>query len=142
MRARVMPYNGSNRSAEQDRVRPEPAVGPAFGSIMLGARNPDFAALHPGYKSKEAERRQAHVFRWSASADAARALTRRARLTAFHRGTCGREPTPPLSSRTRFLGRGILQALPEGDLSQSSDKVADRSSCGPGVFPKAARERR
>ncbi len=53
--------------------------------------------------------------------------TRRARLTAFHRGTCGREPTPPLSSRTRFLGRGFLQALPEGDLSQSSDKVADRS---------------
>ena len=27
-------------------------------------------------------------------------------------------------------------------LSQSSDKVGDRSSCRPGVFPKAARERR
>src|SRR5208282_4771018 len=61
---------------------------------------------------KEAERRQAHVFRWSASADAARALTRRARLTAFHRGTCCSEPTPQLSSRTRFLGRGCRRALP------------------------------
>src|SRR5208282_4383513 len=67
--------------------------------------------------------------------------TRRARLTAFHRGTCCSEPTPQLSSRTRFLGRGILQALPEGNLSQSSDKVADRSSCRPGVFPLAARVR-
>ena len=41
-----------------------------------------------------------------------RALTRRARLTAFHRGTCGREPTPPLSSRTRFLGRGCRGRYP------------------------------
>src|SRR5208282_3341171 len=32
--------------------------------------------------------------------------TRRARLTAFHRGTCCSEPTPQLSSRTRFLGLG------------------------------------
>jgi hypothetical protein len=30
----------------------------------------------------------------------------RARLSAFHHGACGSEPTPPLSSRTRFLGRG------------------------------------
>ncbi len=70
--------------------------------------------VQPGLQTtnkKEAERRQAHVFRWSASADAARALTRRARLTAFHRGTCGREPTPPLSSRTRFLGGGCRRAL-------------------------------
>ncbi len=30
----------------------------------------------------------------------------RARLSAFHRGACGSEPTPPLNSSTRFLGRG------------------------------------
>jgi len=128
----------------------EPVIGPA----TLGRTR----WFNPGYEiqinKKEAERRQAHVFRWSApqtslrslrkpsASGAARALTRRARLTAFHRGTCCSEPTPQLSSRTRFLGRGILQALPEGDLSQSSDKVADRSSCRPGVFPLAARERR
>jgi hypothetical protein len=65
-----------------------------------------------------------------------RAEAQRARLSAFHRGACGSEPTPPLSSRTRFLGRGLLQALPEAHLSQSSDQVAGRSSCRPGVFPK------
>ena len=30
----------------------------------------------------------------------------RARLSAFHHGTCGGEPTPPLSSRTHFPGPG------------------------------------
>jgi hypothetical protein len=30
----------------------------------------------------------------------------RARLSAFHHGTCGGEPTPPLSSRTHFPGLG------------------------------------
>ena len=34
VRARVMPYHSQNRPAEQDRVTPKPAVGPAFGSIM------------------------------------------------------------------------------------------------------------
>ena len=33
MRARVMPYNTSNHSAEHRRVTPKPAVGPAFGSM-------------------------------------------------------------------------------------------------------------
>jgi len=41
MRARGMLYNASNNSAEHHRVTPEPAVGPAFGSIMLCARSPD-----------------------------------------------------------------------------------------------------
>ena len=57
----------------------------------------------------------------------------RARLSAFHRGACGSEPTPPLSSSTRFLGRGRHQALPEARLSQSSEQLADRSWCRPGV---------
>jgi hypothetical protein len=35
MRARGVPYNASNDAAEHHRVTPEPAVGPAFGSIML-----------------------------------------------------------------------------------------------------------
>jgi hypothetical protein len=33
-------------------------------------------------------------------------------------------------------GTRLDQALPDFDLSQSSDKVADRSSCRPGVFPE------
>ncbi len=38
---RVMPYNASNNSAEHHRVTPAPAVGPAFGSIMLCVCSPD-----------------------------------------------------------------------------------------------------
>src|SRR6185312_12472887 len=38
---------------------------------------------------------------------AARALRGALRLPAFHRGSCGSEPTPPLSSSPRFLGRGF-----------------------------------
>jgi hypothetical protein len=51
-------------------------------------------------------------------------------------GTCCNEPTPQLSFRTRFLGRGIIRRYLTQNLSQSSDKVADRSLCRPGVFPK------
>ncbi|MGO9397842.1 MAG: hypothetical protein ACLP19_08375 [Xanthobacteraceae bacterium] len=69
--------------AGHHRVTPEPAVGPVFGSIMLGEYLPGFTEpvigpatsgrtrwFNPGYEiqisKKEAERRQAHVFRWSA----------------------------------------------------------------------------
>jgi len=38
---------------------------------------------------------------------AARALRGALRLPAFHRGSRGSEPTPPLSSSPRFLGRGF-----------------------------------
>src|SRR5581483_8070918 len=38
---------------------------------------------------------------------AARALRGPLRLPAFHRGSRGSEPTPPLSSSPRFLGRGF-----------------------------------
>jgi len=59
---------------------------------------------------------------------------------------------PPRHLRPRTNAAAQLQnALPgtrlsagviRRPLSQSSDKVADRSSCRPGVFPLAARERR
>ena len=42
MRARGMPYNAPNNSAEHHRVTPEPAVGPVFGSIMLCEYLPGF----------------------------------------------------------------------------------------------------
>jgi hypothetical protein len=42
-----MPYNASNH-AGHNRVTPEPAVGPAFGSIVLGARSPDGVKRNPG----------------------------------------------------------------------------------------------
>ena len=65
-----------------------------------------------------------------------------ARLSAFRCGACCGDRTPQLNSNTRFLGPGIHQVLPASGLSQSSELLADRSSCRPGVFAGAARERR
>jgi len=42
-----------NDSAEHHRVTPEPAVGPAFGSIMLREYFPESRFAHPGYKAKK-----------------------------------------------------------------------------------------
>ena len=47
MCARGMLYNASSNSAEHHRVTPEPAVGPAFGSIVLCARS-GLSAAKPG----------------------------------------------------------------------------------------------
>jgi hypothetical protein len=73
--------HSQNRPAEQDRVTPEPAVGPVFGSIMLCEQVarmersairerwsgsdavPGFHFVQPGLQTtnkREAERRQAH----------------------------------------------------------------------------------
>jgi hypothetical protein len=71
-----------------------------------------------------------------------RALIGARRLSAFHHGACGSEPTPPLSSRTHFLGRGFLQALPEVVLSQSSDLSRRPVIVPAGRFSEAAREQR
>ena len=54
-------------------------------------------------KIKEAERRQT-CFLTSASCDAARVQAARARLSAFHRGSCCSERTPQLSSRYALPG--------------------------------------
>ena len=105
-------------------------------------------SITPGLKKSGRRNADRRVNLPSASADAAArpdlsSLSRvrggrvgRARLSAFHRGACGSEPTPPLSSRTRFLGLGLLQALPEEGLSRSSELLAGRSWCRPGVFPE------
>jgi hypothetical protein len=42
--------------------------------------------------------------------------------------------------QTRFVGRGLLQALAEADLSQSSDKSRRPVIVPAGRFPEAARE--
>ncbi len=72
-------------------------------------------------KAKEAERRQTQGVlskpreRMSPLARAsgpARAEAQRARLSAFRRGTCGSERTPPLNSSPRFLGPGVIGCYP------------------------------
>jgi hypothetical protein len=51
----------------------------------------------------------------------------RARLSAFHRGSCLGDPTPPLSSGYALPGTQPRRVLPAFRLSQSSELVADRS---------------
>ena len=120
-----------------DRVTPKflgPGGRTGFGSIKLDARpglrkrNPGsewriansewkflvsyslllFATRHSPFakKTRQAERRQTPPHQ-SAPSGAARALRGALRLPAFHRGSHGSEPTPPLSSSPRFLGRGF-----------------------------------
>jgi hypothetical protein len=70
-----------------------------------------FASLYPSYegkKKRKKERRRRNADRRVAHephrADAARAEAQRARLTAFHRGTCGSERTLPLNSSYALPG--------------------------------------
>src|SRR6185312_10751503 len=65
---------------------------------LLAIRHSPFAK-----KTRQAERRQTPPHQ-SAPSGAARALRGALRLPAFHRGSHGSEPTPPLSSSPRFLG--------------------------------------
>ena len=68
---------------------------------------PGLRFAYPGYEEiKEAERRQTCIPTSARKRRAARAEAQRARLSAFHHGACGSEPTPPLNSSTRFLGPG------------------------------------
>ena len=76
--------------ASRRRKKPGGRVG--FGSIKLGART------NEEIKTRQAERRQTPPHQ-SAPSGAARALRGALRLPAFHRGSRGSEPTPPLSSR-------------------------------------------
>jgi hypothetical protein len=72
-------------------------------------------------KAKEAERRQTQgvlseprerMLPLARASGPARAEAQRARLSAFRRGTCGGERTPPLNSSPRFLGPGVIGCYP------------------------------
>jgi hypothetical protein len=89
-------------------------------------------------KKREAERRQTQSIHWPhlrMRRDPLATLLRMrgegregaARLSAFHRGSCLGEPTPPLSSGYALPGTRPWRALPAFSLSQSSDLLADRS---------------
>jgi hypothetical protein len=93
---------GKNRRRKPDLRQINPAVeGP--GSSRSARRK------HKKDRRQNAARR---VFVNSAPAGAARAEAQRARLTAFHRGTCGSEPTPPLSLRRTSWDLVEKQVLP------------------------------
>jgi hypothetical protein len=128
---------------QEKRKAPDPIPSDGAGG---GYRRP--SRPRPDHKIRKAERRQTRMsnlrtrnlhpprLRGGQRRGRGARPAGRARLSAFHRGACGSEPTPPLSSRTRFLGRGRHRALPEAGLSQSSELLADRSWCRPGVFPE------
>ena len=72
-------------------------------------------------KAKEAERRQTQgvlseprerMLPLARASGPARAEAQRARLSAFRRGTCGGERTPPLNSSPHFLGPGVIGCYP------------------------------
>jgi hypothetical protein len=107
---------------------PKAEVGPAFGSIMPNKQKGSGTPTG-------AESTSAPYGRGSHPAGCAR-------LPAFHRGTCCGEPTPQLSSRTRFLGRGKEAGVTRPRLSQSSDQSRRPVIMPAGRFPEAARERR
>jgi hypothetical protein len=123
-------------------------VVPAFGPILLIGNAVGLVSLDPpDEERKEKIRRQnadRRVFNGRISGCGARSKAERARLSAFHRGTCGGDRTPPLNSSYALpgtvLGRNGRYPLPA--VIQYSELLADRSSCRPGVLPRVARERK
>ena len=63
----------------------------------------------------------------------------RARLSAFHRGTCGSDRTPPLSSSYALPGMGLVRngRYPFPAIHSAAGCPADRSSCRPGVSTRS-----
>jgi hypothetical protein len=64
----------------------------------------------------------------------------RARLSAFHRGSCLGDPTPPLSSGYALPGTQPWRVLPALSLSQSSELLRRPVIVPAGRIPEAARE--
>ena len=122
----------------------EPVIGPAIGQDPLA---------HPGYEDKKQRRRMRNAGRciryeprhanecchspargtpprWRGG-DPVSGVTRpqagTAHLPAFRNGAHGSEPTPPLSSRRTSWDGAENAGVACLRLSQSSDKVADRS---------------
>ena len=98
---------------------PSPAVAGAEGARLCAFAF--FHSLQENKKAKEAERRQTQgvlseprerMLPLARASGPARAEAQRARLSAFRRGTCGGERTPPLNSSPRFLGPGVIGCYP------------------------------
>jgi hypothetical protein len=64
------------------------------------------------------------------------APTGAAHLPAFRRGTCGGEPTPPLSSRCTSGDAAKRRPLSVPAYPRPAIAVAGRSLCRPGILPK------
>ena len=110
----------------------------------LGRPTPGFAALIRGYamtKGKRNAERRCSVT--AASRGAARAHAGRARLSAFHHGTCGSDRTPPLSSSHAtswdLFGAPAPMVRKTERIATHDAKPADRLPCVTrGRYPRLA----
>jgi hypothetical protein len=89
-------------------------------------------------KIKEAERRQTRSQPPCPTGHGAREASR-ARLSAFHHGTCSSDRTPPLSSSYALPGMGLVRngCYPFPAIHSAAGYPADRLSCRPGVSTRS-----
>ena len=97
------------------------AMGELQTAVTAAARFAVSIHCKKNKKAKEAERRQTQgvlseprerMLPLARASGPARAEAQRARLSAFRRGTCGGERTPPLNSSPHFLGPGVIGCYP------------------------------
>ena len=93
-------------------------------------------------KKSEAKRRQTQCVFCRAVRARPRPHTGGAHLSAFHRGSCLGDRTPPLSFSPRYLGWGPVSGrYPQTDPSQYSEAPRRPVVVPVGRVPEAARER-
>ena len=111
--------------------------------IIRNPRNDGWQGTNERKNGKEAERQKTHLQNGPHLAGAAARGSPRARLSAFHHGTCGNERTPPLSSCDALAGAelGRNGRYPFPAAIRSSDLTQAGRECRPGVIAGAARER-
>ncbi len=154
-RTRSCTKDSQTRRGAPSRQAKKTGGGTGFGSIMLCEYLPGFHFVQLGLRRNK--RKQNAARRMSSDGPHRRQVYAvcanhllRARLALI--ATRSPDGVPPRYLLQRANAATQLQnALPgtrlsagviRRPLSQSSDKVADRSSCRPSVFPLAARERR
>src|SRR5215469_3719518 len=138
-RIRGLRHGTGKKDAGRDRVTPKflrPGGRTGFGSIRLGASSPDERSdIREQEKEKikqgrrNAGRRQLNI---RTLRGAARAQRGALRLPAFHRGSCGSEPTPPFSSRRASWdvvvgGRYSAVACPSPAIQSQTGRNAGRA---------------
>jgi hypothetical protein len=101
----------------------------SYSLLLFATRHSPFAK-----KTRQAERRQTPYAVHPHHTGAARALRGALRLPAFHRGSRGSEPTPPLSSSPRFLGRNFggrysASIYPSPAIQSQAGRNAGRAFC-------------
>ena len=135
---KLLPPSGCDfapeRQAERFKFCPNRKSRALSSSLLL----PSLLFTQPKKRKQNAGRRM--FFNEAASTDAAAAPAGAARLPAFHRGTCGSDQPPPLSSSHALPGAGLGRDgcyPPPAALRCSGCNPAGRSSCWPGVFARS-----